>query len=327
MYIIDNTSDNAYFNIATEEYLLKNKNEDFFVLYINPPSIIIGKNQNTLAEINTEYVNRNNITVVRRLSGGGAVYHCHGNLNFSFIINDIEKSFMDFRKFTRPIIDILKDMSIQAELSGRNDILIDDKKISGNAQFKSRGRMLHHGTLLFSSDLNELEKSLKASPLKFRDKSTKSVRSRVANICDYLKNPIDINKFKKLVINGILKNNKEDCKIYNLTPKDTGSISGLVEEKYSTWEWNYGYSPKYNYSNEEKFANGLVQVYLFIEEGFIKNIKFYGDFFGKQDISELENKLVGAKHDKKNIEEILLKTDIENYFAGISVNELLNLLF
>ncbi len=326
MYIIDNTSDNAYFNIATEEYLLKNKNEDFFVLYINPPSIIIGKNQNTLAEINAEYVNEKNITVVRRLSGGGAVYHCQGNLNFSFIINDIEKSFMDFNKFTRPIINILNDMGIQAELSGRNDILISDKKISGNAQFKTKGRMLHHGTLLFSSDLNELEKSLKASPLKFKDKATKSIRSRVANICDYLKNPININEFKKLIIAGILKNN-EDCKIYTLTAEDIKAIDRLVEEKYSTWEWNYGYSPKYNYSNEEKFASGLVQAYLFIEEGLIKNIKFYGDFFGKQDISELENKLVGAKHDKKHIEEILLKTDIENYFAGISVNELLNLLF
>ncbi len=326
MYIIDNTSDNAYFNIATEEYLLKNKNEDFFVLYINPPSIIIGKNQNTLAEINAEYVNEKNITVVRRLSGGGAVYHCQGNLNFSFIINDIEKSFMDFNKFTRPIINILNDMGIQAELSGRNDILISDKKISGNAQFKTKGRMLHHGTLLFSSDLNELEKSLKASPLKFKDKATKSIRSRVANICDYLKNPININEFKKLIIAGILKNN-EDCKIYTLTAEDIKAIDRLVEEKYSTWEWNYGYSPKYNYSNEEKFASGLVQAYLFIEEGLIKNIKFYGDFFGKQDISELENKLIGAKHEKKYIEEILLKTDIENYFAGISVNELLNLLF
>lgn len=326
MYIIDNTSDNAYFNIATEEYLLKNKNEDFFVLYINPPSIIIGKNQNTLAEINADYVNEKNITVVRRLSGGGAVYHCQGNLNFSFIINDVEKSFMDFRKFTQPIINILSDMGIHAQLSGRNDILISDKKISGNAQFKSKGRMLHHGTLLFSSDLSELEKSLKASPLKFKDKATKSVRSRVANICDYLENPININEFKKLIIAGILKNN-EDCRVYNLSAEDIKAIDRLVEEKYSTWEWNYGYSPKYNYSNEEKFASGLVQAYLFIEEGLIKNIKFYGDFFGKQDISELENKLIGAKHEKKYIEEILSKTEIENYFAGISVNELLDLLF
>ena len=202
MYIIDNNSDNAYFNIASEEYLLKNKKEDFFMLYINPPSIIIGKNQNTLSEINTEYVDENNIAVVRRLSGGGAVYHCHGNLNFSFIINDKEESFMDFKKFTQPIISILGNMGVEAQLSGRNDILIDDKKISGNAQFKSRGRMIHHGTLLFSSDLSKLEKSLKANPLKFKDKATKSVKSRVANICDYLENPIDIHEFKKLVNKG-----------------------------------------------------------------------------------------------------------------------------
>ncbi|MDD3521192.1 MAG: lipoate--protein ligase [Actinomycetota bacterium] len=326
MYIVDNNSDNAYFNIASEEYLLKNKDEDFFMLYINPPSIIIGKNQNTLAEINTDYVNENNISVVRRLSGGGAVYHCHGNLNFSFIINDNEESFMDFKKFTQPIISILDKMGVKAQLSGRNDILIDDKKISGNAQFKSRGRMIHHGTLLFSSDLSKLEKSLKANPLKFKDKATKSVKSRVANICDYLENPIDIYEFKKLVISGILEVNK-DCKIYDLTEDDKKSISKLVEDKYFTWEWNYGYSPKYNYSNEEKFACGLVQVYLLIEEGFISSIKFYGDFFGKRDIAELEKKITGIKHDKKHIEDVLKNTDLDSYFAGITSDELLGLLF
>lgn len=326
MYIIDNNSDNAYFNIASEEYLLKNKTEDFFMLYINPPSIIIGKNQNTLSEINTEYVRENNIAVVRRLSGGGAVYHCHGNLNFSFIINDNEESFMDFKKFTQPIISILGNMGVKAQLSGRNDILIDDKKISGNAQFKSKGRMIHHGTLLFSSDLSKLEKSLKANPLKFKDKATKSVKSRVSNICDYLENPMDIHEFKKLVISGILESNK-DCEIYKLTEADIKSIERLVEEKYSTWEWNYGYSPKYNFSNEEKFACGLVQAYLLIEDGIISSIKFYGDFFGKHDIYELENKLTGIKHDRKEIEEILLETDLGNYFAGITSEELLKLLF
>lgn len=325
MYITDNNSDNAYFNIASEEYFLRNKNEDFFMLYINPPSIIIGKNQNTLAEINAEYVNKNNIAVVRRLSGGGAVYHCHGNLNFSFIITDKEESFMDFEKFTRPIVSVLGSMGVSAQLSGRNDILIDDKKISGNAQFKSRGRMIHHGTLLFSSDLSKLKKSLKANPLKFKDKATKSVKSRVANICDYLENPIDIHEFKKLVISGILETNK-DCEIYALTEADKKSIERLVEEKYSTWEWNYGYSPKYNFSSEEKFSCGLIQSYLFIEDGLIKSIKFYGDFFGKHDISELESRLTGIKHDRKNIEEILSETDPGNYFAGIIPEELLKLL-
>jgi len=325
MYIVDNNSDNAYFNIASEEYLLRNKNDDFFMLYINPPSIIIGKNQNTLSEINVDYVNENNIAVVRRLSGGGAVYHCHGNLNFSFIINDDEESFMDFNKFTQPIISILKSLGVDAKLSGRNDILIDDKKISGNAQFKSKGRMMHHGTLLFSSDLNKLEKSLKTNPLKFTDKATKSVKSRVTNICNYLENPIDILEFKNLIISSILQDNKEYVPYY-LTDYDKKEIDKLVKEKYSTWEWNYGYSPKYNYSNEEKFACGLVQMYLLIENGFISSIKFYGDFFGKKDISELEKTLTGIKYDKNNIAKILSKTDIESYFSGIKLEELLRLI-
>ncbi|MDI3529823.1 MAG: lipoate---protein ligase [Thermoanaerobacter sp.] len=304
MLYIYNKNTNPYFNLAAEEYILKKFQEECFMLWRNEPSIIIGKNQNTLAEINLDYVRQHKIPVVRRLSGGGAVFHDLGNLNFTFIVNEDVSSFSDFKRFTQPIIDVLRKLSVNAEFSGRNDITIDGKKISGNAQYYYKNRILHHGTLLFSSSITDLSAALKVRPVKFEDKGVKSVSKRVTNISEHLKEPITIEQFIDLIMNHI-REQTGGREMYEFTQEDIKKIEKLVKEKYSTWEWNFGTSPDYSFKNEKKFTGGTVEVNLNVEKGIIKDIKIYGDFFGKYDVSEVENLLKGVKHSEEEIRKVL----------------------
>lgn len=322
MLLINNTNTNAYFNLAMEEYFLKNTNEDIFLLWQNENSIIVGKNQNTLSEINYDYVKENNIKVVRRLSGGGAVFHDLGNINFTFIsCND--NSFSDFKKFTMPIVEALKELNVHAEFSGRNDLLIDGQKFSGNAQYNYKNKVMHHGTLLFSSEINDLSNALKVKPSKFQGKSVKSVKSRVTNISSHLDKKMTVLEFKDYLMDFIDKRD-ENSHFYELNDKDVESINKLVEEKYSTWEWNFGYSPKYSLYNELKYPGGNVEFSLDVHDGLIKDIKFFGDFFGKEDISFIENKLRNVKHNEYSIKSALEDVDINNYFLNCNIDILVS---
>ena len=322
MLLINNTNTNAYFNLAMEEYFLKNTNEDIFLLWQNENSIIVGKNQNTLSEINYDYVKENNIKVVRRLSGGGAVFHDLGNINFTFIsCND--NSFSDFKKFTMPIVEALKELNVHAEFSGRNDLLIDGQKFSGNAQYNYKNKVMHHGTLLFSSEINDLSNALKVKPSKFQGKSVKSVKSRVTNISSHLDKKMTVLEFKDYLMDFINKRD-ENSHFYELNDKDVESINKLVEEKYSTWEWNFGYSPKYSLYNEVKYPGGNLEFSLYVHDGLIKDIKFFGDFFGKEDISFIENKLRNVKHNEYSIKSALEDVDINNYFLNCNIDILVS---
>ena len=322
MLLINNTNTNAYFNLAMEEYFLKNTNEDIFLLWQNENSIIVGKNQNTLSEINYDYVKENNIKVVRRLSGGGAVFHDLGNINFTFIsCND--NSFSDFKKFTMPIVEALKELNVHAEFSGRNDLLIDGQKFSGNAQYNYKNKVMHHGTLLFSSEINDLSNALKVKPSKFQGKSVKSVKSRVTNISSHLDKEMTVLEFKDYLMDFINKRD-DNSHFYELNDKDVESINKLVEEKYSTWEWNFGYSPKYSLNNELKYPGGNVEFSLDVHDGLIKDIKFFGDFFGKEDISFIENKLRNVKHNEYSIKSALEDVDINNYFLNCNIDILVS---
>lgn len=322
MLLINNTNTNAYFNLAMEEYFLKNTNEDIFLLWQNENSIIVGKNQNTLSEINYDYVKENNIKVVRRLSGGGAVFHDLGNINFTFIsCND--NSFSDFKKFTMPIVEALKELNVHAEFSGRNDLLIDGQKFSGNAQYNYKNKVMHHGTLLFSSEINDLSNALKVKPSKFQGKSVKSVKSRVTNISSHLDKEMTVLEFKDYLMDFINKRD-DNSHFYELNDKDIESINKLVEEKYSTWEWNFGYSPKYSLNNELKYPGGNVEFSLDVHDGLIKDIKFFGDFFGKEDISFIEDKLRNVKHNEYSIKSALEDVDINNYFLNCNIDILVS---
>ncbi|MGL5694108.1 MAG: lipoate--protein ligase [Peptostreptococcaceae bacterium] len=314
MLLIYQDNTNPYFNLAMEEYLLKNTNEDLFLLWRNQPSVIVGKNQNTLSEINLDYIKENSIPVVRRQSGGGAVFHDLGNINFTFIACD-NNSFSDFKRFTQPIIDLLKTLGLNAEFSGRNDLLIDGKKFSGNAQYNYKNRVMHHGTLLFSSEITDLSNALKVKSIKFEGKGIKSVKSRVTNLSEHLGKDMNILEFKDLLMNFIESQNPEN-KLYNLSEEDIKGIKELVETKYSTWDWNFGHSPKYSLLNELKYPGGNIEFNLEVEKGIITKIKFFGDFFGKEDISNLELSLCGIKHEENSIRYSLKHININNYFLA-----------
>lgn len=327
LFIDNNGITDPRINLAIEEYALKNLDiEDTYLLfYINEPSIIIGKNQNSVEEINTKYVEDNGIHVVRRLSGGGAVYHDHGNLNFSFITKDDGESFHNFKKFTAPVVEALKSLGVEAEMSGRNDILAEGRKISGNAQFSTRGRMFSHGTLLFDSEIEHVVSALNVKKDKIESKGIKSIRSRVANIKEFLKEEITIEQFRQLLLKAIFKS--KDIPKYELTEEDWKNIHELSKERYQNWDWNYGKSPKFNLQHSHRFPVGQIDVRLDVTKGKIENCKIYGDFFGVGDVSEVENLLSGVKYEKAEISQALEGVDVKHYFGNITRDELIDLIY
>lgn len=329
MIFVDNKGiHDPQMNLAIEEYILKNLdiNETYLLFYINGPSIIIGKNQNTIEEINTKYVENNGIKVVRRLSGGGAVYHDLGNLNFSFITKDDGQSFHDFKKFTEPVVKALSKLGINAEISGRNDILAEGRKISGIAQFSTRGRMFTHGTLLFNSEMDHIVSSLKVKKDKIESKGIKSVRSRVANIAEFLEEPMTIEEFRSLILKYIYEEN-ETIPEYVLTEEDWEKINEISKERYQNWDWNYGKSPKFNLQHSHRFPVGSIDIRLEVNKGKIENCKVYGDFFGVGDVSEIEEKLTGIRYERTEIERVLADVDVKHYFGNVTKEEVINLIY
>ena len=325
-YIVNNDNVKPYFNLALEEYLLKEFDSNCFMLWRNEPCVVVGRNQNTITEINLDYVKEHDIKVVRRLSGGGAVFHDLGNLNFTFIMNDVQSSFYNFRKFTSPIIEVLDTLGVKAELSGRNDLVIANtgQKFSGNAQYRYKDRLLHHGTILFSATINDIAASLKVKPDKLDNKGVKSVSSRVTNIQNHLSQPLAVEEFGVLIRNHIAS--KQNYTIYNLSADDVREVTKLVQEKYSTWEWNYGVSPEYNLRKEKRFAGGSVEVYLKVKDEFIKNIRIIGDFFGKCDIGILEQALVGKRYEKNEITVVISKFKFQDYITDVNPDAFVELL-
>jgi lipoate-protein ligase A len=325
MKYIETNWDIPFYNFALEDYLLNEAEEDDYVFfYIHKPSIIVGKYQNTLEEINKDFVEENNIIVARRLSGGGAVYHDHGNLNFSFVHKATKKDVNDFKKFTKPVVEALQNLGLNAHLSGRNDLLIDDKKISGNAQYYTNNRLLHHGTLLYDSEMSNLVKSLKVRDLKIKSKGIKSVKSRVGNISDFLDNKLPIEDFRDYLLKSFYKS--KNIEKYNLDESALKYINKKVEEKFSTWDWNWGKSPNYEIQKLEKFPFGILDTRIDVKNGVIDKCKIYGDYFSKKDIENLENSLIGLKYDK---DELMKNKDvicINEYFDDIDIENYINYL-
>jgi lipoate-protein ligase A len=314
-----------YFNIAAEEFLLKQFEGDAFTLWRNEPAIIVGKHQNTVAEINLDIVQSQNIPVVRRLSGGGAVFHDLGNICFTFVKTKQPNEVCDFSTFTKPIIEVLQKLGIKAEFSGRNDLTIDGKKFSGNAEATWKNRVLHHGTLLFSSSLADLSQMLRVNAEKFQGKSVKSVQSRVTNIENHLLEKISVTDFMNLIEGHILQD-FPNAERREFSKNEGEKIQNLVDEKYQTWDWNFGKKFDYTYSQCIRTqAGGSIEINLVVKNGIIEHAKFSGDFFEKNDINEFTKHLINTKHERSEIAKILNKIDISEYFKNVTNEEILRL--
>ncbi|OFV71291.1 lipoate--protein ligase [Acetobacterium wieringae] len=313
-------------NLAFEEYVFNqmDKDESYFLLWQNDNAVIVGKHQNTIEEINQEYIKENDIKVVRRLSGGGAVYHDLGNLNFTFIVNEAGQEQFDFQTFTRPLVEALKTLGVNAEFNSRNDLAIDGKKFSGNSQYAKRGRILHHGTILFNSNLATIQSALKVKKDKIESKGIKSVKSRVTNIVDYLDEDYTLEDFKAALLKAMFEN--DNLEMITLLEEEIQAIEQLKTEKYATWDWNYGKSPRYNLRKERKCDFGLITVLLQVEKGEIKELHFYGDYFGNGDIQELETLLIGVKPTEEALSKVLKDIALTDYINGLDVKTLIDLI-
>lgn len=305
--VINNSHDPA-FNLALEEYFLKREDlaADLLILWQNVPTIVIGKNQNVWREVNFDYIKTHDIALVRRLSGGGAVYHDRGNLNFTIIKANANLSQNDFAFFTQPVVQCLREMGVPAQFSGRNDIEIEGKKFSGNAQYIWHDRLLHHGTLLFNSDLGVLAKALNPSATKIEAKGIKSIESRVTNIADYLASNVSLVDFKARLASSFQDNTP--MQLYELRAEDYRKIDSLVAKRYGTKAWNYGENITMQIEREKRFAAGTVAVWLDIRDDIINNIKIYGDFFETAPVEGLESQLHGV-----------CLSDVAKFFASIDV--------
>ena len=326
MLIIYNENTDPYFNMAVEEFLFNKFNDNIFMLWRNDNAIIVGKHQNTLSEINLEKVKEYNVKVIRRLSGGGAVFHDLGNLNFTFIMNQNGEEIVNFKKFTQPIIDVLNDLGVPAKFEGRNDLTINGKKFSGNAVHVSKNRMLQHGTILFASEIKNLNDVLKVNPLKYKDKAVKSVKARVTNVSEHLKEKITLNELIQLIFKRI-KQIYPDSKNYEFTDKDINEINKLVVNKYSTWDWNFGWHSKYDFEKLIHTNGGNIEFHLNVDDGIIKDCKIYGDYFNIDDTYVIEKILIGTKHEENEIRKKLQNINIDNYFKNVSLDEIIEGLF
>lgn len=311
-----------YFNLAAEEYLLKNFTEDVFMLWQSDSAVVVGKHQNALAEINHRYVSENKIKVARRISGGGTVFHDPGNLNFTFIKNTEEIDQINFKLFTQPIVEAMQKLGLDAYSSGRNDLLLGGKKISGNAEHVYKKRVLHHGTLLFSSQLQKLNNALKVDQSRFEDKAVQSNRSEVTNIAGYLDREMNVQEFSDFIFEGIRKS-YTNATVFQFSEEDEHATRKLRDEKYATWDWIYGYSPKYTYRNQFEINQEVILFSFHVVKGIINSIEFLGNISSNLAIL-LTNALLGSRHDYTELD-FRLK-EIEAGLAPISVGMLLNVM-
>lgn len=327
MVYIESHSVDPAFNLALEQYVFDHmdRNQEYFMLWQNTNTVVIGKNQNAYAEVNQKIADEKNISVVRRLSGGGAVYHDLGNLNFTFILDAKNAADLDIRLFCRPIAELLRSLGVPAEVNGRNDITIEGRKFSGNSQYLRQGRIMHHGTLMFQSDLSVVADVLNVSEDKFQSKAAKSVRSRVTNIAPYLPEGFTLEEFKAKLLKYILKD--DSVKPYVFSDEEIAAIEQIKKDRYSQWGWNYGSSPAYSVKKSRRFENcGKIEICMNTEKGIITDLQFFGDYFGVADSNELAQLLKGTALERESLAGRIAGCPIEQYFHGLTAGELLSLL-
>ena len=334
LYIENNCNDPSY-NLAFEEFIFREMDidEPVLLLWQNGPSVIIGKYQNALEEVDMEYLREHGISLVRRSTGGGAVYHDLGNLNFSFIVprdTDLSESLY------APIIKALASLGIDAERSGRNDILADGKKFSGCAEQRSAERILHHGTLMFDVDMDAVAAALRVKPGKFKSKSVKSVRSRVTNLKPLLDealtdaSDLTVLDFRDLLLDWFRR--EYDVKDVSLSEDQLAAVEAIRDEKYGNDRWNLGRSPKADITRGDFFPCGHIEFHFSVDQYIIREVTITGDFFSRStgndkdpnSVAGLERSLKGIPYERSALYNVLARADLESLFGDISCKELVD---
>ncbi|HGI1955635.1 TPA: lipoate--protein ligase [Streptococcus agalactiae] len=321
-YIVNTSNDPAY-NVALEAYAFQKLTDidEIFILWINEPAIIIGRHQNTIQEINKEFIDKNGIHVVRRLSGGGAVYHDLNNLNYTIISNNTQECAFDFQTFSKPVIDTLAKLGVKAEFTGRNDLEINGQKFAGNAQAYYKGRMMHHGCLLFDVDMSVLGQALKVSKDKIESKGIKSVRARVTNIVDHLSDKITVQEFSDAIL-AQMKEEYPEMDEYVLSDAELSEIQAMRDNQFATWDWTYGKAPEYTIERGVRYPAGKITTYANVENSTIKSVKIFGDFFGVKPVDDIEKMLEGVRYDYKDVLAALKTVDTSQYFSRMTPEEI-----
>lgn len=322
---LETGSTDPCFNLAFEEYVLEHRREgDWLILWQNANTVVVGLNQNTAEEINADFVAAHGVTVVRRMTGGGAVYHDLGNLNYSFITDVGEAETLTIGRFTAPVCRALETMGVHAETTGRNDITVEGRKVSGVAQRITRGRILHHGTLLFDSDPDMIAGALRVDPAKFASKSAKSVRSRIGSIRAALPADMDLPEFRRrllaeLTADGLTRRALPD--------ESLTEIRRTAEEKYRSWDWTYGRSPECNFRSSARFDGGTLCTELHIESGRIADAVFHGDFMAVTGCETAERALLGVAFERVAVDAALSSLELAPMFGGITKDDILQTMF
>jgi lipoate-protein ligase A len=328
MYVIESRSTDPYYNLALEQYVFDRLDHcaDYCMLWQNHNTIVIGKHQNTVEEINAAFIKERGITVVRRLSGGGAVYHDQGNVNFTFITSAEHNAAIDFEAFCRPIQAALRSFGVRAEFSGSNDITVDGKKISGNAQYSKHGRVMHHGTILYDCNLDTLEQALTPAQDKIQSKGIASIRSRVTNVRPYMERDMPTGEFLAALQAHLC--NAFAMQPLPLTPAQCAEVETLRNTVYAQWHWNYGASPAYTVRKTRRVPGcGKIDVFLDIaQEGKIRSAALYGDFFSNRDTAELGALLAGCRLEKRALQTALAGADIAQYVYALDTETFITLL-
>ncbi|HFE9196288.1 TPA: lipoate--protein ligase, partial [Streptococcus agalactiae] len=311
------------YNVALEAYAFQKLTDidEIFILWINEPAIIIGRHQNTIQEINKEFIDKNGIHVVRRLSGGGAVYHDLNNLNYTIISNNTQEGAFDFQTFSKPVIDTLAKLGVKAEFTGRNDLEINGQKFAGNAQAYYKGRMMHHGCLLFDVDMSVLGQALKVSKDKIESKGIKSVRARVTNIVDHLSDKITVQEFSDAILAQV-KEEYPEMDEYVLSDAELSEIQAMRDNQFATWDWTYGKAPEYTIERGVRYPAGKITTYANVENSTIKSVKIFGDFFGVKPVDDIEKMLEGVRYDYKDVLAALKTVDTSQYFSRMTPEEI-----
>ncbi len=324
MIFIDHQSTDANFNFALEKYVMETLDiaDAYFLFWRTSPTLMVGRFQNTPAEINMDFAEKNNINIVRRITGGGTIYTDMGGWQFSFITKNPVGKNIDFAHFTAPVIDALASVGVRASLSGRNDLLVDGKKISGNAQYKNNQVNLHHGSLLYDTNLDQLVRALNPDDEKIIAKGIKSVRQRVTNIIDYMPKKLSSVAFAELMIDFLTR----DMETYHLSDADISAVNQIKAVQFDTWEWNFGKSPQFNIAKENRFAGGKLSVSVEVTGGIIKDIAFYGDFFAQGDLEQLKCALIDVRYTPAAVRSVLERANAGQMIYQISLEDILSVI-